>query len=316
VPGQQDVSHLHKLHIDDVPLDLTEAEEPSHAIGLSVTTGTLEAMGIRLVQGRLPAESDMQSDLPAGVVTQQFADTYLRQVEPLGRIVSAGNASAGNRYAFKIIGVIENVRLQPSVEPSRQPPSFFSTLPQTRPHFATGILQLTRPDAEEVALTAVRSLVAELEPGIPIYNIRSVEKAINEQLWGGRLMASLFGAFATLSLIMAALGIYSVLSHSVAHRTLEIGVRAALGASPSHLMRSIGGEGLKIVALGLVIGLVGAYGFALALRSVLFEVRPWDPLTYGAILLLLLGVALLACAIPARKALRIPPSVAMRGEGT
>lgn len=129
-----------------------------------------------------------------------------------------------------------------------------------------------------------------------------------------RFLTALLGAFAAIALALAALGIYGVISYSVSQRTSEIGIRIALGAAPERVLRLVLGAGMSLTAVGLVIGVLGAAGFARAISTLLFGIPPFDPLTYAGVVLGLTGVALLACWVPARRAARVDPVIAMRTE--
>src|SRR5262249_27363668 len=156
--------------------------------------------------------------------------------------------------------------------------------------------------------------VHELDPNIPVYRVKTLEQYLGVAVAQPKFNALLLGLFAGLALLLTAIGLYGVMAYSVIQRTQEIGIRLALGAQPGDVLRLVLRQGLQLTALGLVIGLAAAYALTRYLQTLLFGVRPTDLLTFTAIALLLTGVSLLACYIPARRATRVDPLVALRYE--
>jgi len=163
-------------------------------------------------------------------------------------------------------------------------------------------------------ISAVRTVVAEVEPNQALYNVMTMKQRLANTTTSPRLNAALLGSFAAVALLLAVVGIYGVMSYAVAQRTREIGMRMALGAQPGNVMRLVMGQGMRVVLIGAGLGLVGALALARVLRNLLFEVAPTDPATFVCVTLLLSAVALLACYVPARRAARIDPMVALRQE--
>jgi ABC-type antimicrobial peptide transport system permease subunit len=162
--------------------------------------------------------------------------------------------------------------------------------------------------------TAFRKEVAALDQDMPIYNLRSLEERLNINNWSQRIFGSLFGIFALIALVLASVGLYAVIAHSVSQRTQEIGLRMALGASSSTILQLVFSQGMTQVIIGLVIGIAAAIGLTRALESLLIQVTPADPLTLIAVGVVLTGAAMLGCLIPALRAMRVDPVVALRHE--
>jgi ABC-type antimicrobial peptide transport system permease subunit len=172
-----------------------------------------------------------------------------------------------------------------------------------------------RAAGEPMALVnAVRAAMQEVDPNLPLTRIESMDAALADSIATERLIASLLGGFAVIALLLAAAGVYGVIAYTVAQRTTEIGVRVALGADPRAVLRLVAREGFAVTAAGMIAGTVSAAAASRALRTLLFDVSPADPLTYAAVLALFAAVACAAVVVPARRALRVDPLVALRAE--
>jgi putative ABC transport system permease protein len=162
--------------------------------------------------------------------------------------------------------------------------------------------------------TAFRKEVAALDQDMPLYNLRSLEERLDINNWSQRIFGSLFGIFAVVALVLASVGLYAVIAHSVSQRTQEIGLRIALGASGPTILQLIFAQGMTQVIVGLAIGLAAAVGLTRALSSLLIQVSPGDPVTLIFVTLVLTAAAVLGCLIPALRAMRVDPVVALRHE--
>jgi putative ABC transport system permease protein len=173
-------------------------------------------------------------------------------------------------------------------------------------------LQVRTTGNPESVLATVRSALQSLDANLAITNVFTIEQILSQALWAARMGAILLALFGGLALVLSAVGVYGVLSYSVNQQTREIGLRMALGAQRGDVVRLILGQGLRLTLLGLGLGILVALGLMRVLVSLLFDVRAYDPSTYTAVTVLLAAVALLACYIPARRAMRVDPMVALR----
>jgi putative ABC transport system permease protein len=162
--------------------------------------------------------------------------------------------------------------------------------------------------------SSIRGAVRELDPTLPVYNLSSMEEVVSKSMVQPRFLALLLATFSGIALFLAAIGIYGVMAYSVAQRTQEIGVRMALGARPVHVLKLVLGQSLVMLVIGTVVGLAGAFALTRLMRTLLFEITATDPLTYVSVIGILAVVALLACYIPARRAAKVDPLVALRYE--
>jgi predicted permease len=263
-----------------------------------------ETIGQRVVRGRAFEDGDDPRARPVAVVNQAFARHYWGDADPIGQRVSFGD---DEEPWVTIVGVVGDVRQygldrEPGLElyrPFAQNPGWGAVLVRTR-----------------VEPTAIVSLlgraVRELDPEQPIDRIRTLAEVRRDSVASPRLTALLLGIFALVALVITAAGIGGVLALSVSQRTVEIGVRMAMGAERGAVMRMVLGQGLGLVLAGLALGLAGAIGLSRLIERLLFGVPPTDPLTYGAVVVLLLAVAAAACLLPARRAASVDPLVALR----
>jgi len=183
---------------------------------------------------------------------------------------------------------------------------------QDPPGFSNIMVRTALPPGS--VMTAVREQMRTVDPDQPVQNVQTMGQMLNRQMWPYRVFGSLFAIFATIALVMSAVGLYAVMAYSVTQRRTEIGVRMALGANGADVRWLILRRGLWQMGLGLAIGLLGAFGLSRVLRTLLVQVTPTDPLTFTVITVLLTGVALAACVIPATRAARVDPLVALRAE--
>ena len=281
------------------------------------------AAGIRLLRGRGFTDRDTLDAPLVAVVNRELVRRYWGSRDPLGKIVSvnppsdlvpAGTLPPG--YAgpekFTIVGVADDARYGGL---DRAP------LPLVYVPYAQGaegtlnIFLVMRTDSDPLALVgAVREQIWRVDRDQPVVNIATLRARVGLSVAQPRLEATLLGAFAALALILAAVGIYGVMSYSISRETREIGIRMALGALPRDLVRMVLSRGLRLAGIGLSIGLVGALALTRVLKTLLFGVSPTDPIVFGAIVSLLAAVAALASFLPARRAARIDPIVALRTE--
>ncbi|HEX9709036.1 MAG TPA: FtsX-like permease family protein, partial [Candidatus Thermoplasmatota archaeon] len=276
----------------------------------AVTPGYFEAMGMRLVEGRLLEPRDDGTATPVVVVNRTMADAYWPD-GALGR-----RFRAGQREWATVVGVVEDVRHNALVEeprtemyhPQAQYPAAFGSAPRT-------MTVVLKGDADPRPLfAAVREVVRRADPSLPLSDVRTMDDVLSDAVAEQRFTATLLGIFGAVALLLAAVGIYSVLAYSVSRRTHEIGIRMALGAGRRRVLRLVVGEGMRLATLGLALGTTLAVGLTRLMTSLLFGVEPLDPLTFATVPALLAACALLATSLPALRASGVPPSEALRSE--
>jgi putative ABC transport system permease protein len=279
-----------------------------HAI---VTPGYFAAMRTPITSGRDFAWSDLREGVNQILVNQTLAKRYWPNEDPLGkRIRRAGGDEKEVRPWFTVIGVVRDVRQGGPREPLNAMIYFAPSAPGVD-EFRSLTYIIRGPQAATQA-EAIRRAVRAIDADLPIASIRTMEEIVDESMVQFSFTMLTLGVAAAVALVLGAVGLYSVLSYAVSLRTREIGVRLALGAAPSRVLRSVVSRGAAISLVGLVIGALGAFGLTRLLRSLLFETAPLDPLTFAAMAAVLLVVALLASYLPARRAAAISPMESMR----
>ena len=278
------------------------------ADGLSVGPKFFETLGIPLLAGRTLTPADFTSvsnaKLYPVVINKAFERRFFKNQNPLGRRIS-GLEDKGASY--EVIGIVGDAKYQ-SLSSEIAPTIYV-------PQKSDGTTFAIRTAAEPAAIIpAVRNIVTQLDDNLPIFDIQTQSEMIDQSLFQERLIARLGSFFGGLSLLLACVGLYGLLSYEVTRRTREIGLRMALGAEPLDVLRLVVGHGLVLSVVGALLGIVAAIGLTRYLASFLYGVRPTDPLTFSAVAMLLAFVALAACYIPARRAMKTDPMVALRYE--
>jgi putative ABC transport system permease protein len=276
----------------------------------------LKAMGIRLIKGRFFTLQDTQKSPRVAVIDETFARQQFPNEEPRGHYLAGDGKDNPDAEIVGVVGHVKHFGLdaEERVQPQLYLP--FNQAPNDMlPFLAPRMNLIVRATADPVNLTAAaRREVQALDPNQPVYSISTMERTIDESLSTQRLSMTLLAVLASLALILAAVGIYGVMSYTVTQRTHEIGIRLAIGAQPRDVFRLVLGHGMTLTLIGVVIGLMGAFGLTRLMTRMLFGVEPTDPTTFAAIALLLTGVALVACYLPGRRATRVDPLVALRYE--
>jgi putative ABC transport system permease protein len=266
------------------------------------------AMGIRLLRGRELGDQDGPNSQPAAVISETMARRYWPGEDPIGKRVAPGSAREHGEW-ISVVGVAGDVRQ--SELGSEPKPQMYLPYEQSDEFVPRDLVVKT--EGEPLALApAVRGEVWGIDRHQPVSNVAAMQDLVSESLARQRFSVLLLGAFAGVALVLAAVGIYGVMSYSVAQRTHEIGVRMALGARPRDVLGLAVGQGLKLVLAGVVIGVASALAMTRVMASLLFQVSPADPATYAAISLTLAGVATAACLVPARRAAKVDPLIALR----
>lgn len=285
------------------PLDPTPTVELYMA-----TPGYLDTLGLRLIAGRDFSNESADSP-PVVIVNQVLADTFFPGENPLGRLVSSGGLN------FEIIGITSNIKARFLGEDLK--PVLFRPLSQTvaRDPSIEGYAILARTAGDSVSIaSSVRSAIRGMDPTLAVFNEETMEHHIRGALFLPRLAGTLFAVFGIVGLVLAAIGLYGVMSYTVSLRTREIGIRMALGAKASAVERLILRQGLQLTAIALVIGLPAALLISKLFNAILYGIRPDDPITFVLVPLFLTAVAALAAYLPARRASRVDPASTLRFE--
>jgi len=279
-----------------------------------VSPSYFRALGMRLLKGRALSETDTQGAVPVIAVNESLVKRYFKKDEPIGKrvliqqIITAKH-ELGPEVPWQVVGVVADEKVDGLDESS---PGVYVSYKQS-PTVGNGLVVRGAMDPNGLIKSIQRS-VWEVNKNQALEDIKPLEQIKTESLGGNRLRSILLGAFAGLVLLLAAIGIYGVISYSVSQRTHEMGVRAALGASSWDQLRLVLKSGLSLTLIGLALGTLGALGLTQLLSSLLFGVSARDPWTLAMVGLVLAAVALAACYIPARRATRVDPTVALRYE--
>jgi putative ABC transport system permease protein len=321
IPGVTSVSiagglpPLRRINANDTEIEGYQPTPDSPAQNVDywnvVGNDYFKTMKIRTVEGRtFEAQDDNPNAMPVVLVNQALAKRFWTG-SPIGRRVNPGFADP--KVWFTIVGVVEDTKNAGMDKPAG--PELYFQVRQVASQFLGGNLSFVVRSSNEAALEgSIRNAVRELDPTLPVYNLWSMNELVTKSVVQPRFLALLLATFSGIALFLAAIGIYGVMAYLVAQRTQEIGVRMALGARPFHVLRMIFGQSLGMLLIGMVIGLAGAFALTRLMRTLLFEVTATDPLTYASVIGLLTVVALLACYIPARRAAKVDPLIALRYE--
>jgi putative ABC transport system permease protein len=267
----------------------------------------IETMAIPLALGRPLTEQDGQGAPKSALINQTLARRYFHDQDPIGHRITLGDSHSPDTKWMTIVGVVADVKHR-AMENEVYPAIY---IPQTMSTMTIVARALDKPLS---LAPAVRSEVRKLDRELPVYNIRTLDQALGATLEWEKFTISLLSIFAAVALALAAVGLYGVMSYVVSQRTREIGIRMALGARRSEVSMMVIRHGIKLAGAGVLIGLVGALALARLMKSLVFRVSVTDPMTFTAIVLLLILVALLACWIPARRATKVDPMIALRCE--
>jgi len=275
----------------------------------SISDGYVSTVGIPLLQGREFVETDNEKGAPVVMINSKLARQYFPNGDAVGKRIMFGHLDSSKQW-FTIVGVIGDTKMYGLANPARL--EVYVPFHQSA---SSDMDVLVRSRVEPSAMTAaIRGEVAAIDKDQPIFAIATMEELISASVAGRRFTLILLGLFSGLALVLAAIGIYGVISYSVAQRTRDIGIRMALGASQGRVLRDVLGVGLRLIGLGILLGLVGALIATRVLSSLLYGVGSTDELTFTAVSVVLTIVALCASYLPARRAMRVDPMVALRYE--
>jgi len=319
IPGVQDVALINTLPLYKGPTSgfrvegrpVTTPDKWPSVNYRVVSPNYFRAMGIPVLQGRAYTDRDNENAPLVMMVNQQLAREIFPDENPVGkRITFGGTNTDGQPRWFEIVGVVANVR---SLELREAPTAelYFSAQQDLWPAMSL----VVRSSVEPSSLGAsVRQAVNEVDRSVPVADVKTMDHVVNESITQPRFNLFLLGLFSTVAMILSAAGIYGVTAYTVTQRTRELGIRLALGAQVGDVLKMILGQGMAVIGVGLAAGLAAAFGLMRLLRSLLFGVGENDPLTFAAITGVLVLVALIACYIPARRATKVDPLVALRSE--
>jgi predicted permease len=277
------------------------------AMASTASPGFLSALGTRLIQGRDFTEQDGESKQDVAVVNETFVRRFWSGQSALGKRFSH-TGSAGPW--IEVVGVIQDGKYFSLSEDAT--PFVYTNM---RPWIGGSVTMVARTTSEpQIAMAAIRREFQQLDATLPLYNVKTMVEHMAMPLFPARVAATLLSSFGLLALLLAAIGIFGVMSYAVTQRTREIGIRMALGAQAGGIFKLVVGQGLKLTALGLIIGLAVAFAGTRSISGFLYGVSALDVITFAGVSLLLALVALLACYIPARRAMKVDPIVALRRE--
>jgi putative ABC transport system permease protein len=286
-----------------------------------VTPDYFKAMNIPVLRGRVFTDSDNRSHLSAQdheayikgatkiVIDEEFAKRYWPNEDPIGQRLVFGSHEQPRK--LEIIGVVGRVKMESLIKNTDYVQAYYAYRQLPANNMTVIIKGGSDPNQ---LIGSARAAIREIDPDQPIFAIRSMDEIRGESVQNERLNLTLLSLFAGIALVLAIVGIYGVMSYSVTQRTHEIGIRMAVGARPRDVFAMIMGHGMKLALIGVGIGLVGAFALTRLMASMLFGVAPTDAMTYGSIAALLIGVALLACYLPGRRATKVEPTISLRYE--
>jgi predicted permease len=276
-----------------------------------VAPGFFETLGLPLVAGRDLADSDRLGAPQVAVVNEVFARYYFKNENPIGRRFGLGRRATHEGYPIEIIGVVRDGK----AASLREEPRRFVYVPYTQEESVGSLTYYVRSSVESDAFGArLRAAVGRVDPTLPISGLKTMKTQIGESLFVERMVAALSAAFGLLATVLAAIGLYGVMSYAVTMRTREIGLRVALGADRRAVLMLVLREVAVLAALGIAIGLPGGYGLGRVVESQLFGLNARDPLTFTVATLALVTTAFVAGLVPALRAARVDPMTALRYE--
>ncbi|HYT65264.1 MAG TPA: ABC transporter permease [Vicinamibacterales bacterium] len=304
------------IEIEGGPVRKPEEQAPQVA-SVSITPKFFDTVGVQLLRGRAFNATDGNPGSETAIINDKLAAEFFKDEDPIGRRIrfAQGQARPGTPPPVPvwrtIIGISPTIRHSPPQDtsslaavyiPLRQDPSGFVNL----------LVRSRLPPGS--VMNAVRAQVEAIDPDQPVFTIQTIDQMMAQQMWPYRVFGSLFAIFAVIALVMSAVGLYAVMAYSVTQRTPELGVRMALGASRRNVIWLIFKRGLWQMGLGLGLGLTAAFGVSRVLGSLLVDITATDPVTFASITVILATVAMAACLLPARRATRVDPLVALRAD--
>jgi predicted permease len=275
-----------------------------------VSSDYFRTMRVPLASGRLFSDYDDKDHPIVVVINEALARGFFSNEDPLGKRLKFSKPEVEDKDWFTIVGVVKNEKLEGLAAEVK--PEVYQPFPQSASNFVNLVVR-TATDPRALTM-AVRREISALDKDVPIFNIKTMKDVLYESVARERFTVLLLAIFAGVALILSAVGIYGVMSYAVTQRTHEIGIRMALGANTSDVLRLVVRQGIKLALAGVGAGVIGAFALTRLIEKLLFGVGATDPLTFTVISLLLTFVALLACWLPARRAAKVDPMIALRYE--
>ena len=269
-----------------------------------------QTMGIKLLKGRTFTEHDIKETSRVAIIDEEFARRYFPNEEPIGRHIQPGGYDPHGQFT-EIVGVVRRVKMDGLSEDSNRVQSYYPF--RQMPSNGMTVVVKTTKEPTDLA-SAITEQVLAIDSDQPVYNLNTMEQIRADSIAPDRLNLMLLSSFAVLALMLASVGIYGVMAYSVTQRTHEIGIRMALGARQGDVLSMVIRQGMKLAVVGVAIGLGGAWLATRLMSSLLFGVSATDPVTFAVISVILTGVALGACFVPARRATKVDPMIALRYE--
>jgi len=273
----------------------------------AVTPDYFKSMGIQLIRGRVFTDQDRKDSPRVAIINEEMAKRYFPDEDPIGKGINVTN---GPETFREIVGIVGDVKQYGLAQPT--------TLQTYEPFLQnpfSGMTLVVRTENNPAALTsAIRAQVLSIDKDQPIARTRALEQIVSDSVAKQRFAMLLLGTFGAVALVLAAVGLYGVMSYAVTQRTHELGIRMALGASSGNVLKLVVGQGMALALAGVGIGLGGAFALTRLMANLLFATGATDPVTFVGISLLLAGVALAACLVPARRAIKVDPMIALRYE--
>jgi putative ABC transport system permease protein len=309
-----------EVRYEGQPPPRSVSEEATTCLFQAVSPGYFRTMGLGVVRGRAFTDGDEAGAAPVIIIEEALARKFFPNADPIGKRIAfefTGHGPGAQPLWRDVVGVVRHVRHYGLVRepahmevyaPLEQLPVWFRI---RRPNMA---LFVRTPLAAEQLVGSIRQAVSGIDPDIPVYDVQTMERYVDQATEQSRLSMTLLGLFSGLALVLASVGLYGVLSYLVTRRTQEIGIRMALGATRADVMRLIVGHGMGLAIAGIGIGLAASWAITRSLGSLLVGVSPHDPGTFVAVAVLLAAVALIASYLPGRRATRVDPMITLRAE--
>jgi putative ABC transport system permease protein len=316
-PGVQSASSIYPLPLSgerlSIPFNFEQRpvapkDQPSADL-FTTGAGYFRTMGIPILRGRDFDSNDRHGSVPVVIITEAFARKHFPNEDPIGKRIRPGIATIEGQLTMReIVGIVGDVRNRAlSAEPE---PAYY--VPHTQVPFSQMVMVVkTNPQPRSLILAA-RTEVTTMDPDVPLFDVKTMDEHLSASVAAPRFNTTLFSIFGGVALVLTIVGLYGVMSYSVAQRTHEIGIRVALGAQRRDVLMMIVKQGSKLILLGLALGLSGAFAVTRLVASLLFGVTAKDPFTFAAVTMLLAIVGLLACYVPAWRATKVDPMEALR----